>query len=146
MQYSRMLLAIGGFIDLGVGIAVGAIYGPGVRNTLWVAGGIGLSVLLLQSRLRVRIAAEGVFFGTAHLPWRYVSRIEVLEGEAMRAAMTTDAHPTDYMQLRNTKAGVRVWLNDATDPHRAWLASVRNPGALTTVIADLERMGSSNGR
>ena len=145
-QYSRMLLALGGFIVLGVGIAVGAIYGLGVQNTLWVAGVIGLIVLLQRSRLQVRVAADGIQVGTAHLPWEYVSRIEVLEGDAMRAAMTTDAHPRDFMQLRGTKAGVRVWLNDATDPHRAWLASVRDPSALAIVIAQLERMSSHNGR
>ena len=145
-QYSRMLLALGGFIVIGVGIAVGAIYGLGVQNALWVAGGIGLIELLRRSRLQVRVAADGIQVGTAHLPWAYVSHIEVLEGGAMRAAMTTDAHPRDFMQLRDTKAGVRVWLNDATDPHRAWLASVRDPGALATVLAELERLGSRNGR
>jgi hypothetical protein len=140
-QYSRMLLALGIFIVFGIGVAVGAVYGSASRVSLWGLGLVGVFALLRQSRLQVIVAEDGIHASKAFLPWQYVGRIEVLEGEAMRTAMTTGGHPNDFMQMRSTRAGVRVWLADPADPHRAWLLSVRDPKALQHVLERMERMG-----
>lgn len=126
-QYSRMWLGLGGFVALGAGIAVGAIYGSAVRFAVWVVLFAAVLVAVHRTRLDVVINATGVSLGAAHLPWAFVDRIEVLHGEAFRAALSTDAHPTDYLRIRSSNAGIRVWLADPTDPHRAWVASVKRP-------------------
>ena len=81
--------------------------------------------------------------GRAFVEWAYVDRVEVLTGAAMRAAITTDAHPRDYLRLRSTASGARVWLDDPTDPHRSWVVSVRRPDALE---AALLRLGVAHAR
>lgn len=142
-QYSRMLLVLGSFIAFGTGIAVGAVFGPGSRWGVWLLGLIAVSVALHRTRLLLRIDAAGVHVNAACLPWSAAERLEVLEGEAMRRAVSTEAHPRDFLRLRSTTAGVRVWLNDASDPHRAWVVSVRHPTALRATLQRLDPLGAS---
>ena len=134
-QYSRMWLGLGGFVALGTGIAVGAIYGSTVRVLVWIVLLVAVFAAVHRTRLDVVINADGVSLGAAHLPWAFVDRVEVLRGAAFRAALSTDAHPTDYLRIRSTNAGIRVWLADPTDPHRAWVASVKRPDDVTAALA-----------
>ena len=144
-QYSRMLLALGGFIVFGIGVAVGAVFGSESRFVLWILGIVGLLGLLARTRLQVCVDVSGVRVGRASVSWAFVDRIEVLEGDAMRAAISTGAHPSDYIRLRGTTAGMRVWLKDETDPCRAWVVSVREPRQLTRVLRVLEPMRGAHG-
>lgn len=138
LQYSRMLAVLGGFIVFGVGVAVGAVFGPTSRLIVWGLLLVVLLGLLVRTRVSVCIDARGVSVGRAFIDWAHVERIEVLTGPAMRAAISTDAHPSDYLRLRSTAAGARVWLRDDTDPHRAWVISVRRPALLEAALAELE--------
>lgn len=134
-QYSRMLLVLGAFIVFGVGVAVGAVFGVGPRVVIWILGFFGLVVLLRRTRLCCTLDATGVRVDRAFVPWQCIDRVEVLEGEPMRVAIGPGAHPTDFIRLRDTAAGMRIWLDDATDPHRAWVVSVRDPQRLRTALA-----------
>ena len=139
VQYSPMLGVLGSFIVLGVGIAIGAVYGPLVRVALWLLGTVILAWLLFRTKLTVRIDEDGITLGGARITWDRISRIEVLEGEQMRNALTTGAHPNDFMRVRSTGKGARIWLNDPTDPHRCWLFSVRDSARLVRVLAEMGR-------
>lgn len=145
-QFSRMLLVLGGFIVFGVGIAAGAVFGSGVRLGLWILGLCGLIWLLARTRLRVSVDESGVRVDRASLPWQYIGRIEVLEGDAMRAAITTDAHPRDFIRLRGTTAGMRVWVADDTDPCRSWVVSINAPQRLRGALLALQAKGRASGR
>lgn len=138
VQYSRMLAVLGLFIVFGTGVAVGAVYGEFVRLSLWAIGALLLLWLLWRTRLTVEVGADEIRVGSAHIAWSWVSRAEVLEGVSMREALTTGAHPTDYLRIRSTSQGARIWLRDSSDPHRAWLFSVRNSAELRHVLADRE--------
>lgn len=144
-QYSRMLLVLGTFIIFGVGVAVGAVYGFGSRLFIWILGAAALLALLQRTRLRCSVDDLGVRVDRASLPWQFIERIEVLEGEGMRMAIGPGAHPNDFLRLRDTTAGMRVWLRDASDPHRAWVVSVREPQRLREVLAWLQPMEHHNG-
>lgn len=133
-QYSRMLLGLGLFIALGCGVAVGAVFGDVARAVVWLVVGGAVIASTWQNRLDVVVDADGVRLGRALLPWSAAGRVEVLTGPEFRAALTTDGHPNDYRQIRSTTAGLRVWVDDPSDPHRAWVASVRNPAALSDVL------------
>lgn len=136
-QYSRMLLVLGAFIVFGVGVAVGAVFGVGSRLGLWLIGLAGLVALLRRTRLICSVDGFGVRVDRASLPWQFIDRIEVLEGEDMRMAIGPGAHPHDFLRLRDTSAGMRVWLRDDSDPHRAWVVSVRDPERLRSTLATL---------
>jgi hypothetical protein len=143
-QFSRMLLVLGGFIVFGVGVAVGAVFGGGARLGLWIPGALGLSWLLMRTRLRVSVDASGVGVDRASLPWQYIGRVEVLEGDAMRAAITTGAHPSDFIRLRGTTAGMRVWVDDHTDPCRSWVVSIKSPEQLRDALLVLQANGRAH--
>lgn len=130
VQYSRMLLGLGTFIAVGVAIAVGGVFGPTARLLVGLALLVVLAVAAYRTRLVVTINSEGVRVSEAHLEWRSIGRAEALDLPAMRAALTTAAHPNDYLRVRNTDAGLRLWLNDASDPHRCWVVSVRDLAGL----------------
>lgn len=136
-QYSRMWLGLGIFVAIGVGIAVGAIYGSSVRLLVWMVMFAAVIVAVHRTRLEVVIDGTGISLGAAHIPWAFIERVEVLQGATFRAALSTDAHPTDYLRIRSTNAGIRVWLADPTDPHRAWVASVKRPDDATSALAVL---------
>lgn len=133
-QYSRMLLVLGGFMAIAVGVAIGAVYGPMVRAVTWVLGAAVLSWLLLRTRLDVEVSRSGLRIGAAAIEWQHLRLVEVLANGAMRAAITTDAHPNDFRRLRGTSTGLRAWLDDPTDPHRAWVVSVRDVDALEAAL------------
>lgn len=137
-QYSRMLLVLGGFIVFGVGVAVGAVFGVGSRIGIWLIGTVALGFLLRRTRLRCSVDHFGVRVDRASLPWQFIDRIEVLEGPEMRHAIGPGAHPNDFLRLRDTTAGMRVWLRDDTDPHPAWVVSVREPQRLRAALALLQ--------
>lgn len=138
-QYSRMLVILGAFIVFGVGVAVGAVFGVGTRLAVWVVCGLVLLALVRRTRIELTIDRAGIRVGRAHIEWQHIARVEVLTADAMRAALTTDGHPNDFLRIRGTTAGLRVWLDDASDPHRAWLMSVRQPAALGEVLRRLPR-------
>ena len=135
-QYSRMLLGLGAFIAFGCGIAVGAVFGAGMRLGVWIVLGVTVLVAVHRNRLDVVIDDAGVRLGRATLPWHVIDRAEVLVGQEFRAALTTDAHPNDYRRIRSTAAGMRLWLADPSDPHRAWVASLRDPQAASAAIRE----------
>lgn len=143
LQYSRMLAVLGSFIAFGVGVAVGAVYGPVARLVVWILLLVALGGLLLATRVAVTVDARGVGVGRAFIDWGHISSIEVLTGPEMRAAITTGSHPTDYLRLRGTASGARVWVDDRSDPHRAWVVSVRRPDALRSA---LDVLGVRHGR
>lgn len=134
VQFSRLPNAFAAFLVVGIAIAVGAIYGDVTRNVLLLLGVLALAATAMRTRLIVQIDADALSVGPARIEWRWIDRVEVLEGAAMRAALTTDGHPNDYVQVRGTTAGLRAWLNDPSDPHPRWLASIRKPEQLREVL------------
>lgn len=136
-QFSRLPNALAAFLAAGVAIAVGAIYGDGVRNLLLALGFFAVAVIAARTRLIVTVEPGALRAGPARIEWRWVERVEVLEGAAMRAALTVEGHPRDYLQLRSTGAGLRVWLKDPSDPHRLWLVSLRHPQRMREALSRL---------
>ena len=136
-QFAALPIGLAVFIAIGNAVAIGAIYGATVRL---VTGAIGLAVvavMALRTVQRVSIGDGEVRVGRAHLHADRIARAEVLTGESFRRALRTEAHPTDYLRIRSAAAGVRLFLDDATDPHRAWVISVREPGRALVALQAL---------
>ncbi len=135
VQFSRLPNTLGAFLVVGVAIAVGAIYGDLARAGLLLIGFLALALVAVRTRLIIVVDREALRVGPAHIEWEWIERIEVLEGSAMRAALTVEGHPRDYLQIRRTTAGMRAWLKDPSDPHPRWLASIRDPQSLREALS-----------
>ena len=142
VQFSRMLLGLGTFIVLGCAIAVGAVFGPAVRLLVGILGIALIGLLAYRTRLIVVMSDEGLRVTPAHIAWSWVARAEALDEDGMRAALSTEAHPTDYLRIRGTRGGLRLWLSDPSDPHRCWLVSIRDVAALRRALDALRGSGA----
>lgn len=138
VQYPRTPIVLGALGVVGMAIAVGAVFGTVSTLLTSAVGGVLLAITSFRARLDIDIAAEGVRVGPAAIGWEWIERVEVLEGARMRAALTTDGHPLDHIDIRRSAAGLRLWLADPSDPHRCWVTSITHPDQLRTV---LERIG-----
>ena len=139
-QISLMLLVLGTFIVVGNAIAIGAIYGPTVRLLALLVGLLVLGSVLHATRLRVTCGPTEIRVDRAHIGWDAVERIEILDGEEFRRALGVTAHPNDYVRIRGNRSGMRVWLADVADPHRAWVVSVRDTARLRSALTAMGRM------
>ncbi len=138
VQYPRTPIVLGVLGVIGMAVAVGAVFGTIATILTAVVGGALLVVTARRARLDIDISADGVHVGPASIGWEWIGRVEVLEGARMRAALTTDGHPLDHIDIRRSSAGLRLWLADPSDPHRCWVTSITHPDRLRTV---LERIG-----
>lgn len=145
VQYSRMLVGLGAFIVVGCAIAVGAVFGSGARSLVLLAGVAGMSIAVWRTRLVLSVTASGVQVPPAHIAWSAVSSVEPLDAQAMRQALSVQAHPSDYLRVRGTRAGIRLWIDDATDPHRCWIVSVRDARSLRATLDALRTQGVLHG-
>ena len=138
VQYPRIPIVLGALSIAGAAVAVGAVFGPGAALGTAIAGTALLSITAYRARLHILVSREELRVGPAHIAWSWIERVEVLEGERMRVALTTDAHPLDHIDIRRSAAGLRVWLADPGDPHRCWVTSISDPERLRGVLHRLE--------
>lgn len=136
-QFAALPIGLAVFIAIGNAVAIGAIYGATVRLVVGALGLAVVAVIALRTVQRVSIGDGEVRVGRAHLRVESIARAEVLAGESFRRALRTEAHPSDYLRIRSAAAGVRLFIDDATDPHRAWVISVREPGRALVALQAL---------
>ena len=97
----------------------------------------------MASPLRIEISDE-LRVGAAHLEFRYIDDVELLDAAAMKLLRTRDANPAAFLALRFwTPTGVKVTLNDRRDPTPYWLISCKNGRVLRSALLDAR--GPENG-
>jgi hypothetical protein len=108
---------------------------------------VGLGAWLGRlSSLEVRVGAEGLTVGAAHLPVSAVGRVEVLRGSSAQAARGRDADPHAYYAVRGyVPDAVRVWVEDPGDPVPFWLVSSRRAEDLARVLTGVRDSGGASG-
>ncbi len=83
----------------------------------------------------VTVDPEVFVAGRARVPVGFVSRVEPLDAEGMRAARSVQLDARAYLCLRGwVPRGVRVHLDDPDDPTPYWLVSSRRPQALAGAL------------
>jgi hypothetical protein len=98
-----------------------------------------LAFLFLVSRIRVRVepGADGVHqrVDDARLPVSAIGSISVVEGEQRRQLLGLDADPLAFVIQRPwIPGGVRIDLDDPSDPTPYWFVSTRRPAELAAVL------------
>ena len=128
-----------------------------VATTLPIAIGAGVLATAIAGALVWRYGAvaieagsAGLRVGRAHLPPDAIGTVRVLDPRAFREQLGPSADARAWLQTRPyIDAGVRVDVDDASDPTPYWLVSSRRPEALAAALgqtgAATERNGGNEG-
>ncbi len=119
-----------GFALASIAAAEVGLGAPGPRGWAPFAVLLPLTVLLLilASRLRVRVTADEFEVDDARLPVGVISDVVALDAAGKKALIGADAHPYAFVVLRPwVGTAVQVLLDDPTDPTPYWLVSTRRP-------------------
>jgi Protein of unknown function (DUF3093) len=93
------------------------------------------AALFALSRVRIRVAGGELFVDDAHIPVRYISEVNPLDGAAKRALLGPLAVPNVFVVQRPWIAGgVRVVIDDPDDPTPYWVVSSRHPDQLAEAL------------
>jgi hypothetical protein len=113
---------------------------PGVRAWLPYVLLVPLVVaaLVWLGRVQVGVDREGepeIRAGVAHLPVRWIGRVDVATGEAKRTALGPDLDPEAFV-LHRPWIGpvVRLEVLDPDDPTPYWVVSTRHPERLLAAL------------
>ena len=86
-------------------------------------------------RLTVRADAEGLHVGGAHLDAAHIGTVTPLDRVAFRARLGPEADARAWLRTRPyIDGGVRVEVNDPSDPVPYWLVSCRRPEAVAAAL------------
>lgn len=127
-----LALAVVAMLAIAYGAALGSIPGLAVA-----VGGVILACWLLWiSSPVVVVDAAGLHAAGAALPISSIGDVEVADREAVRALRGPGADARVFAVLRpwSASSAVLVNLDDAEDPHPAWLVSTRHPSRLCESI------------
>jgi len=107
---------LGAFAALGGTLAAGAL--------IWSYGS-----------LTVRADAGGLSVGSAHLDAEHIGTVTPLDRAAFRASLGPQADARAWLRTRPyVDGGVRIDVNDSSDPVPYWLVSCRRPEAVTAAL------------
>ena len=115
-------------------LAIGAL---ALRNPLTyaVAGAAALAGVAALSRIRVAVDAEHLHVDDAHLPLSVVGDVTVIDAQARRDLLGQDADPLAFVIQRPwIPGGVRIDLDDPSDPTPYWFISTRHPERLAAAL------------
>jgi hypothetical protein len=108
--------------QLGVFAAIGGTLAAGVL--IWSYG-----------NLAIRADRAGLEVGSAHLDAAHIGTVTPLDRAAFRASLGPDADARAWLRTRPyVDGGVRVDVNDPSDPVPYWLVSCRRPDALAAAL------------
>ncbi|NIJ12687.1 hypothetical protein FHU38_003031 [Saccharomonospora amisosensis] len=115
---------------------------PGVRAWLPYVILLPLVALILVGLGRIRVSVTGgaepeFWVGDAHLPVRYVDRVEIIGKQHKRKALGPELDPAAFLVHRGwVPTLLRVWLADPDDPTPYWVVSTRHPERLAAVLRE----------
>ncbi|MGH3872859.1 MAG: DUF3093 domain-containing protein [Pseudonocardiaceae bacterium] len=110
---------------------------PGVRAWLpyLLTMPLAAAVLIRMGRRRVRLCGGELQVDSAHVPVRYLGRIQVIPRNAKRRALGPDLDPAAFLMCSAWIGPIlRVDLTDPQDPTPYWIFSVRRAEELAALL------------
>jgi len=93
------------------------------------------ALIAAYGSLTVRADARGLQVGAAHLDAAHIGTVTPLDRAAFRASLGPEADARAWLRTRPyVDGGVRVDLNDPSDPVPYWLVSCRRPEAVVAAL------------
>lgn len=125
-------LALAAFVATELGIGSLALRHP---VTYVVAGGLALAGVGWLSRIRIAVDADHLYVDDARLPRSVIADVTIIDAAGRRDLLGPDAEPLAFMITRPwISTGVRIDLDDPTDPTPYWFVSTRHPQRLAAVL------------
>jgi Protein of unknown function (DUF3093) len=127
---------LGGASFLAAELAIGAIR---LRHplTFIIACAVAAAGLFALSLIRVAVVDGELRVDDARLPVQYIGAVEVIDLEARRDLLGPDADPLAFVVQRPwISGGVRIDLDDPTDPTPYWYVSSRHPRQLAAALLE----------
>lgn len=133
VPWTWWLIALGLLLSLVVAVFA---YIPPVAAIVFTAVNAAVLVgALILYTLRISFDGEVLEVGRSRLEAEYIAGAEAFEGEEARRILGVDADVRDHLVTRPyAKDVVRVVLDDAADPHPAWLISSQRAKDLAEAI------------
>jgi len=109
---------------------------PSLGVTAAVVGTLAAGTLIwAYGGLTVRADADGLHVGGAHLDATHIGAVTPLDRVAFRASLGPEADARAWLRTRPyIDGGVRVEVNDPSDPVPYWLVSCRRPEAVAAAL------------
>lgn len=121
---------------------------PSLGVTAAIAGTLAAGVMIwIYGSLTVQADADGLTVGRAHLDAAHIGAVTPLDRVAFRAQLGPDADARAWLRTRPyIDSGVRVHVNDASDPVPYWLVSSRRPEAVAAALGQtVDETGGQTG-
>jgi Protein of unknown function (DUF3093) len=126
--------ALAGSAFVATELAIGAF---ALRHpiTYLVAAVAALAGVVALNRIRIDVDRGELRVDDAHLPLSAVGDVIVIDGEARRDLLGQDADPLAFVIQRPwIRGGVRIDLDDPSDPTPYWYVSSRHPAELAAAL------------
>lgn len=120
-------------------LAILAAVPPAQEYIAWTATALALGLMaagfISYGSARVAVVEGELHAGRARIPLAHVGAVTALDAEGMRRQAGMEADARAHLVLRPyLKRGVRVEINDATDPTPYWLVSSRKPERVAAAV------------
>lgn len=129
--------SVAGAAGLAAQLAIGA---TALRHplTFVIAGALAAVCLFLLGRIRIRVGPDGELrVDDARLPLDVVASVRALGTAERRDLLGRDADPLAFVIQRPwIPGGVRIDLDDPTDPTPYWFVSSRRPAELAAALTE----------
>jgi len=95
----------------------------------------GLIFLYYKSALQLRVDQGWLYVGKAKIEVKYISGIDELSGQSLRAIRGPSADPASYLAIRFwVNRAIKIEINDPRDRTPYWLISTRFPAELAAAL------------
>jgi hypothetical protein len=129
------LLAFIYFLALSLVIAIWAVMTTVVAAIAFIIASLGTLAIYFLSQLVIEVDNDELRVGKAHIPLRYVGKVQVLTQKEMLAKRTRGADPAAYLAIRFwTPRGVVIEIADKRDRTPYWLITCKQGEKLNHAI------------
>ncbi len=120
-----------------VAVAYGAPFGATVGWIVFIGASILAVWALLAGSPVIEVTGTQLRAGAAMIDRRYVRSVEALDATDFRLARGRDADPRRFALLRSWHcgSGAVISIEDADDPHPAWILTTARPVELAAALA-----------
>ena len=123
------------FLSGSLSIAIWAALGNTWAEVSMLAQLVALIFLWQSTPLEIKVAADSLHVGPAHIERKYISSAVALSDEEMRELRGRKINTTAYMQIRFwIPTGVKVTISDPQDPTPYWLVSSKKAHQLADAL------------
>lgn len=120
---------------LTVTLAVWAYLGTGWAIIITLAVALLTGSWIVQLGLHTRGDDRGFRAGRNQIEWRWISGATALDADAARAQVNSHLGHRAFLLTRPyVGSAVLLTLDDAADPHPAWIVATRRPEALAEFV------------